>query len=109
MNTYTREREDSPHSDWSTVLAAPGASADFLSLLVSTVTTVPVRLTWSEKSHTALERAAEKSARVVLKVNSALTMKQFTDERLSGFATVSHTASASQKAAAKLRYLRCIN
>lgn len=105
MNTYTEKRND----PLETSPTAPRVSADIHSLLVRTATTVLVRTLWTEESFSTLERAAGECASLVFKLSSASDMAQSTDDRLSGFATASYITSASQKAAAKFRSVRCIN
>jgi hypothetical protein len=52
---------------------------------------------------------AEGSAFSLLKAGSDLVVGQFTVDRLSKFASASNIATASQKAAALSRDLRCLN
>jgi hypothetical protein len=105
MNTYTEKcngpQEASP--------AAPRVSADIHPLLGRTETTVPVRTLWNEESFSTLERIAKEGVNLAFKLSSTSDMAQSTDDCLSELATASHIASVSQKVAAKLRSMRCIN
>ena len=105
MNTYTEKRSDSLE----TIPAAPRVAAEIHSSLVRTAATVLVRALWTEESFSTLERTTKEDANLAFKLSSSSDMAQSTDDRLSGFATALHVASASLKAAAKFRSVRCIN
>jgi hypothetical protein len=109
MNTYTQGRVEPPLSSRNSALTPPGRWADYLSLPLCAATAVLPRLPGAGVSHGAILRPAAIGACATLKIRSASTIEQLTGRRSSAFATASHMASASQKAAAIFRYLRCVN
>lgn len=109
MNTYTQGRDEPPHSSRNTVPAAPGLCVDSQSLPVCAASTALLRLPGTGVSHGTTLRPAAIGARGTSKLRPASTIENFTGHRSSGFATAWHMASASQKAAANFRYLRCVN